>query len=290
MKLRTLKCAILAYCLLDFLAGYAGFLPIANLVAAQTDQRGPTRTFYAALDYAGWQAQVLSGGSTAGGAYSLTLQTPFAVSGNGRAFNPFTTSIPIAVGNGANAEVVTPSSVTGCGVNAAPTTPCVITATFSNGHGQGELLMSGDFGIAEAIADASSQGGGMVLWQIDGTTTLATGSANTNLSSQIVQGGTTVNIPVHSVVMGAAGRVTTTIGTCAGGWSLGYSTGVEFTPANTNLTAGQTSDTTATLANLYAVAYNAAAGPVIIHCTTSNASAGALHARVWGYKMVSPGF
>lgn len=288
MKLRTLKCAIILFALFDLLGGYGGFLSLTNMAAAQTDQRGPTKAFYSALDYQ-YETQIYSGGSTAGGAYAIVVMMPSVVSSNGRQFNPFATTIPIAVGNGANAEVVTPSTVSGCGNNGTLFT-CTITATFSNGHGQGDLVKSGDFGILEAIADAAAAGGGMVLWQIDGTTTLATGSANTNLSSQIVSGGTTVNIPVHSVVMGAAGRVTTTIGTCAGGWSLGYSTGVEFTPANTNLTAGQTSDTTATLANLYAVAYNAAAGPVIIHCTTSNASAGALHARVWGYKMVSPGF
>lgn len=261
---------------------------LSALAFCQVDARNGVR-IYNAPDYGQWQAQIFSGGG-ASGAYSFVVYFPSVVGASGQTFSPFSTSIPIVVGSGGNAEVVTPSAVSGCGVNSTSNT-CTITATFNNAHGKGDPVQSGDFGIAEAIAAATAGGGGMVFWQIDGTVTLATGSANTTLSNtSVTPTGNAVNIPVHSVVMGAAGRVTTTIGTCAGGWSIGYSSGVEFTVANTNLTAGQTTDTTATQANLYAVAFNAAATPPIIHCTTSNASAGAVHARVWGYKMAPPGF
>jgi len=94
-----------------------------------------------------------------------------------------------------------------------------------------------------------------------------------------------VKIPTRSVVMHASANVTTTIGTCAGGWSLGESTGTEFGAANTTLTAGTTTDSS-TLALPFTD--NLAAAVPIAHCTTSNASAGAIHATFSGYKVVAP--
>jgi len=107
--------------------------------------------------------------------------------------------------------------------------------------------------------------------------TLSTGGLNTNLGS--------INIPTRSTVMSATARVTTTIGTCAGGWSLGESTGTEFGAANTTLTAGTTTDSS-TLATPFID--NLAAAVPIAHCTTSNASAGAIHATFAGYKLAAP--
>jgi hypothetical protein len=134
--------------------------------------------------------------------------------------------------------------------------PCEsITATFANTHGASfnpQQIISGDQGIQEAINDAANNGGGMVYWEIDsGNVTLNTGGANTSLGS--------VNIPTRSTVMGAVARVTTTISTCAGGWSLGYSSGTEFTAANTGLTAGTTSDSS-TLQPAVAFTYGCSPG------------------------------
>lgn len=218
-------------------------------------------------------------GTTATGAGTVTLAFGYVTLPDGRQITPFTgvTTIPaITIDTGAALETVTPSSVS-CATPFIINT-CQITATFSNVHGNGVNIISGDQGITEAINDASLQGGGQVYWVIDpGIVTLATGAANTNLG--------TVNIPTRSFAVGAVARVTTTIVTCAGGWSLGFSSGTEFTAANTGLTAGTTTDSSTLVAP---VVFNAAATVPIAHCTTSNASAGAIHPRFWGYKMAPP--
>jgi hypothetical protein len=215
------------------------------------------------------------------GAGTITLRFGYVILPDGRRINPFTgvaTLPPITISDGTTSETVTPSSASCPTPDQLDT--CNLVATFANLHGHGSLVFSGDLGIQEAINDAASFGGGDVFWLIDpGSVTLATGAANTNLGS--------INIPTRSVVMGASARVTTTIATCAGGWSLGFSTGVEFTAANTTLTAGTTTDSSTINTP---VVYNAAAGLPIAHCTTSNASAGALHARIWGYKHVASSF
>jgi hypothetical protein len=272
---------------------------------AQLNLTTPTNSFesygqgvYNSLAY-NYQTRVFSGGATAGGTYSITLFKPFIQLPDGRAVTIFgnTTLPPIIIGQGATLETVTPSSATGCNVlntgagNGQGTTPCTITATFTNAHGAGDFVQSGDLGIQEAINDAGNNGGGLVYWEIPsgpanyaGTipvpVTLNTGGADTNMSA--------IKIPVHSTVMGATAQVTTTIGTCAGGWGLGHTTGVEFRATDTTLTAGTTTDTTATIVANPAVAFNVAAKAPIVHCTTSNASAGAMKAKFYGYKMVYP--
>lgn len=227
----------------------------------------------------------IGGGTNATGAGTITVDFGYFTTPDGRLVTPFTNITsnglslpPITVDSGAQQETVTPSSVS-CQTPQVLGT-CQITATFSNTHGTGARVQSGDQGIQEAQNDAALQGGGMVMWVIDpGTVTLSTGAANTNLGS--------VKIPTRSVVMSASAKVTTTIATCAGGWSLGFSTGTEFTAANTTLTAGTTTDSSTI--TLPAVMSAAAVIP-IAHCTTSNASAGAIHTQFWGYKVVAPAF
>lgn len=223
-------------------------------------------------------------GTAATGSQTITLAYGTFNAPDGRFIAPFTnisnnslTIPPITIDTGANLETVTPSAVS-CQTPTIINT-CTITATFSFVHGNGVRVNSGDQGIVEAINDASLQGGGQVYWILDpGIVTLATGAANTNVGS--------IAIPTRSVVMGATAKVTTTIGTCTGGWSLGWSTGTEFTAANTTLTAGTTTDSsTVTLP-----AVVAAATIPVVHCTTANASAGAVHSRFWGYKLVAPPF
>lgn len=228
---------------------------------------------------------VVAFGSSATGAQTITLSSGYFQTPDGKLVTPFTNisqnalTIPaISIDTGANFETVTPSSVS-CQTPQVINT-CTFTATFSFIHGAGVRVTSGDQGIQEAINDAALNGGGQVYWTIDpGITTLATGAANTNLG--------TIAIPTRSVVLGASAKVTTTIATCVGGWSLGYSTGVEFTTANTTLVAGTTTDTS-TLVPL--VTFNAAATIPVAHCTTSNASAGAIHAHIWGLKYAPPAY
>jgi hypothetical protein len=260
---------------------------LASACFAQSYANRYAPNVFYAPDYAQWSATVVTG-NPATGAATIELQQTSVMTQAGRQFVPFATNVPILVDLGTNQETVTPSAVSGCTVSTVAveqTATCTITATFANIHGRGALVQSGDLGIQEAINDAQNSGGGMVYWVIDsgGPITLATGSANTNVTVN----GVSINIPTRSTVMGATGRVTTTIGTCAGGWSLGFSTGTEFTAANTTLTAGTTTDSS-TLSP--AVAFNAAATVPIIHCTTSNASAGAMHVKIWGYKMAASSF
>lgn len=243
--------------------------------------------FYNSLSYnyggssAGGPLRVAVGGGTnSSGVGTLTLDYGMVQLRDGRTFNPFGNSAslpPIAVDSGANYEVVTPSAVS-CSTPQIIQT-CQVTATFSFAHGTGAIVQSGDQGILEAINDASGKGGGAVFWLIDsGSLTLATGAANTTFGN--------ITVPTRSVVLGATARVITTITGCTGGWGLGFSTGVEWAATNTTLTAGTTTDSS-TLAT--PLVFNAAATAPLVHCTTANASAGAVHARVWGYKEVAPG-
>jgi hypothetical protein len=215
----------------------------------------------------------------AAGTTTITLTNGYVILTDGRKIYPFTgvPSLPsILIDLGGSSETVTPSSAS-CSTPEIPNT-CQLTATFTYAHGAGATVSSGSGGISEAINDAAINGGGVVYWTIDpGIVTLSTGGANTTLGS--------VNIPTRSVVLGATARVTTTVTGCSGGWSLGYSSGTEFGAANTTLTAGTTTDSS-TLS--YAVAFNASATAPIAKCTTSNATAGAIHPHFWGYKFVAP--
>jgi len=216
----------------------------------------------------------VAGGSTSG---TLTLTYGTAYSGPGaKAFVPIATNVPIAIDTGAAYEVVTPSAVS-CSTPSQVGT-CSFTATFANPHGPGSVVRSGDQGIQEAINAAAASGGGAVQWFIDSgdPLVLSTSAANTTFG---------INIPTRSTVMGGTLLVTTTITGCAGGWSLGFSSGTEFGAANTNLTAGSSTDSSTLVA---AYAFNAAATKPEVHCTTGDATAGAVHARVWGYKQVAP--
>ena len=77
---------------------------------------------------------------------------------------------PIIVGLGsANQETVTPTAVSGCNVGSSGTASCLITATFANTHGPGDLVVSGDAGIQEAM-NAIPNGGIVVVDNSAGAT------------------------------------------------------------------------------------------------------------------------
>jgi len=114
-------------------------------------------------------------GSNAGGTYAVTLGLGVVYTPDGRPVSPVA-GIPITIGSGTNVETVTPTSV----VNPTPTLygTCLITAAFTNAHGQGDLVRSGDFGLNEAATDAVNNGGGLIavdakLCQAAGITTNA---------------------------------------------------------------------------------------------------------------------
>lgn len=229
-------------------------------------------------------AYILNGNS-ATGSQTITVCPALVTLADGRQINPWGTNVPIIVDPQSTTavETVTPSAVSQVTPSNAPgNIACEnITATFSNAHGASfnpAQVISGDQGINEAINDAAANGGGDVFWQIDsGALTLSTGGQTTNASA--------ILIPTRSVVSGATAIVKTTITGCAGGWSLGHTSGVEFGAANTTLTAGTTTDSSTLVPNYV---FNVAAHVPIVFCTTGAATAGVVHARYWGHKLVAP--
>lgn len=109
-------------------------------------------------------------GSTSTGAYSITVNNGVVKLSDGRAIPVFSIIAPITIGSGSTQETVTPSAVSGCS-NA--NTTCIVTATFTNAHGQGEIIQSGTAGLQEAINDAFSNGGGQVVVDNSGVVTNA---------------------------------------------------------------------------------------------------------------------
>jgi len=114
-------------------------------------------------------------GNNAAGTYGVTLGLGQVSTPDGRIVQP-AVGVPITIGSGASTEVVTPTSV----VNLTPTQygTCIITAVFGFGHGQGDLVRSGDFGLQEAATAAKNYGGGLVVldakfFQAAGLTTSA---------------------------------------------------------------------------------------------------------------------
>src|SRR5580704_780240 len=103
--------------------------------------------------------EVISG-SPSSGTYSIALGLGVVYTPDGRPVSPVA-GVPITIGSGSNVETVTPSAVS----NPTPTLygTCIITATFAYGHGQGDLVKSGDFGLQEAATAAASFGGGLVV-------------------------------------------------------------------------------------------------------------------------------
>jgi hypothetical protein len=81
--------------------------------------------------------------------------------GDGTVIAPLSISAPITIGSGANQETVTPSAVS-C------TTPqiyqsCTFTAYFTYSHGTGDRVISGTYGLQEALNYANSYGVGGIV-------------------------------------------------------------------------------------------------------------------------------
>jgi hypothetical protein len=102
---------------------------------------------------------------TAAGVATLSVAFGTVTLGDGTVITPLSTSAPIFVGIGANAETVTPTAVS-CGT---PTIyqSCTFTATFVNPHGTGDRVSSASYGLQEAAIFRSGKGGGLVLLSSD---------------------------------------------------------------------------------------------------------------------------
>ena len=142
---------------------------------------------------------VLLSGSNSGTGVSFTVQLGQVVLADGTVLTiPLSTSNPIILGIGSNAETVTPSAVS----NPTPGVPgtCTFTATTTNNHLAGDFITSGSVGVGEAVAMAHAAGGGVVM--VDSNFVQAGG---TNSSITAVKGYTNVSIvDARGTVSGSA--------------------------------------------------------------------------------------
>jgi hypothetical protein len=179
---------------------------------------------------------------------------------------------------GATQETVTPTSVSNSllGVNGNIVCTITVSSTFTNAHGAGEPIVSGDNGIMEAINDCALFGGGNVYWMVDtGVVTLSTVALTTT---------TTTFVPTIFYNQGASAIVKTTI-TTSTNWAVGISgTTSAFTTVSTSLTAGSTA--VAVQASPAKVGTTNALTAILYTVTGANAGAGAVKARVWGFTPV----
>lgn len=158
---------------------------LAGSVHAQiVSQFGSTRV---ASDYAYGDPGVVAaalqiapnGGNTVTGSSTITLTTGTVSASNIPSFNPLSTTTPITVGIGTAAETVTPTAVSGCGAG-QPQNACQVTASFANIHGTGDPVISGSYGLQEALNAAHNSGGG---WVAIGTFWSGLGGTNATITS-----------------------------------------------------------------------------------------------------------
>lgn len=251
----------------------------------------PSSTFdgvYYAKNFSKWSVPV--GAAIAASGTSLQAAFAVATTPDGITFSPFNAKEKISIGAGSTQEIATISSVSNCnsGALALPGQPVVCTITLSSGvsnaHSIGEPITSADNGIIEAVSYAQQTGGGNVFFLVDcGVITLSTSGLTTT---------STCFVPNVFYNGGAAGRVTTTITTSAS-WAVGISNATSaFCTANSTLTAGTTC-----IANQGAIALSAVSSPtandltaVLITAGTSNAGAGKVHVKVWGWTPAQPAY
>lgn len=242
---------------------------------------------YYSVGYNTWQGVIISGNTTTGAGTSIIIAPQ---GGNGVTLadgttvaltSVFNTSTPIQIQD-ANTEIFTPTAVTigNCpagNLGVGGSSQCAtVTGTIANTHGQSAPVISGDYGIQEAITDAGAQGGGLVYWVVDtGIVTLNTGALTTT---------TTTKVPTNFYNQGVSARVTTTI-TTSTNWAVGISGATSaFATVNTGLTAGTTA--LAVQAAPASTGTTSALTAILITVTGANAGAGAVKVRVWGYTPV----
>lgn len=107
--------------------------------------------------------KIFSGGSAAAGTYSITLDYGSIVAIDGSKI-ALTAKMPINLGNGTTNETITPTTVSNLTPDVLGT--CVITGTFGQAHGVGELVNSGDSGLSVAGEAAAAGGAGLVAVDI----------------------------------------------------------------------------------------------------------------------------
>jgi len=231
---------------LRVLVTVAALLAAAVPTFAQSNLSRALGKFYAP-NYGKWNATIASGNS-ATGSQTISVNQAVVSLPDGRVISPFSVTSPIIVDLGSNQETVTPTAVSNCYAG-APNGSCQITASFSNVHGQGAMIMSSTAGLAEAQYDAVQQGGGEVV--VDSAWTQM-GGTDAMLSAAI---------PYQGVVfedVRKAGEVY---------WSLQPST-TSLLAAPTTLTAQAACDSTHTFCSDASVAGSASWGGTVYGCIT----------------------
>lgn len=268
-----------------------GFADQANAQSNQYTSRGSDisliggRVFYA-REYNLRAANIyIVGGNSATGSQTITVSSGSVKLLDGRAVVPFAVGVPITI-NDASQETVTITAVSNCvprgqlqDLQNAAASLCSITASFSNTHGAGASITSGDNGILEAFNDAGNNGGGTVFWENDcGKITLNTGAVGTT---------TTCAVPKTFDNAGASVYVTTTITTTAS-YSLGITgSTAAFVTSCTSLTAGTNCSQFQT--GPAQVTQGTGTGTLLITANVAS-GAGVVHATVWGYSAVQSNF
>lgn len=140
------------------------------------------------------------------GAGTIALATGEIVLTDGTRCFPLATTAPILVGSGSNQETVTPSAVS----NPTLTVPgqASFTATLANLHGQGDPIASGTCGLQEAINQAASDGGGVVV--VDAFWTQA-GGTNAMITAAVYPTAGTVTILDNRAGGGGVASSTVTV-------------------------------------------------------------------------------
>ena len=108
---------------------------------------------------------ITGGGNGATGTGSIQVVVAQVQLPDGRSIYPFNLFSPIIVGPaGSTAELITPTGVSNCYTLAYQSLgTCTLTASFTYIHYNGEAVISGTAGAAEAAYDAFLTGGGMVV-------------------------------------------------------------------------------------------------------------------------------
>lgn len=126
--------------------------------------------------------KIFSGGSNAGGTYSITLDYGYITAFDGTRV-ALTAKMPINLGTGTLNETITPTTVSNLTPDILGT--CVITGTFTNAHGVGELVNSGDGGLSVAATAVGAAGVIAVdlAWATAVGATLTHAGVNTKITS-----------------------------------------------------------------------------------------------------------
>lgn len=224
--------AVLTSLVLVF-SGFATVVP----VQAQNPVRAGGQ--FIAANYGKWSA-VVATGFTGTGSQTMSMLYGYVTLPDGRAFVPFNVRTPLSVDVGSNRETVTPTAVSGCYPLNPNQATCQVTASFSNAHGNGTLVTSGDGGLQEAIEDAAQLGalsaGGVVL--VDSSS----GITNTQLAAAVPWDNVSIydtrsSMPQYWMPFGGSTAIatpTTLVSTTAGFGVAGANfTGGAFTGSNT---------------------------------------------------------